>query len=92
MNIYHFVFVVSISDVQWPDCLQSSANIEWKYRDDMKSEEDSRWRQVSHEFSHYGPGIRYVNILHGGMADDMEEGWFGSRMKDLSVIIRFPLQ
>lgn len=62
----------------------------FSYRDDMEPEDRSTWRKVSHTFRDYGIGVRYIKFYHGGMAADMEEGWFGSRMTGASVKIRFP--
>jgi len=60
------------------------------FRDDMEEEDTDSWRKVSHTFKDYGVGVRYIKFYHGGMASDMDEGWFGSRMTGASVKIKFP--
>jgi len=62
----------------------------FKFRKQMEAEEDETWRKVSHTFKEYGVGARYVKYYHGGMAEDMEEGWFGARMTGAAVKVKFP--
>ena len=90
LNVKVSNILVGLSDDRWPHCLNSTGSKEFKFRDDMATDDDTRWRTVSHVFSDYGPGMRYVNIMHGGCAEDMEDGWFGSTMKNTSVIVKYP--
>jgi len=63
-------------------------------RDNIDRMAHDRWRKVTHTFSNYGVGARYVKFYHGGMTDDndMEEGWYGAKMTGSSVIVSFPSQ
>lgn len=62
----------------------------FSFRDNMDAEDDLTWRKVAHTFKDYGVGVRYIKYYHGGMAEDMEEGWFGSRMTGASIKIKYP--
>ena len=56
----------------------------------MEAEEDDHWRKVSHTWTDYGLGVRLVKFYHGGMAESMEEGWLGAKMKGAGVVVRYP--
>ncbi|KAM9758754.1 F-box only protein 2 isoform 2-T2 [Menidia menidia] len=45
------------------------------------------WKQVSHTFSDYGPGMRFVCFEHGGQDSKFWDGWFGVRVTGSSVTI-----
>lgn len=48
---------------------------------------DARWTEVSHTFSDYPPGVRYVHFQHGGKDTQYWAGWYGPRVTNSSVII-----
>jgi len=62
------------------------------FRENIDWDQPDRWRKVTHTFSNYGIGARYVKFYHGGMtADmDMEEGWYGAKMTGSTVKVSFP--
>eukprot|EP00091_Calanus_sinicus_P012146 TRINITY_DN27622_c0_g1_i1.p1 TRINITY_DN27622_c0_g1~~TRINITY_DN27622_c0_g1_i1.p1 ORF type:complete len:121 (-),score=37.75 TRINITY_DN27622_c0_g1_i1:121-429(-) len=62
----------------------------FSFRENMEAEDNDSWRKVTHTFKDYGVRVRYIKFYHGGMAEDMEEGWFGARMTGASVIIKYP--
>ena len=47
-------------------------------------------KRAGHVFRKYGEGARYLRFYHAGMAEDMEEGWWGPKMWGGSVKIDFP--
>jgi len=64
----------------------------FSFRENIDRIQHDRWRKVTHTFSNYGVGARYVKFYHGGMtADmDMEEGWYGAKMTGSTVKVAFP--
>ena len=56
----------------------------------ISADDPEEWRSVGHVFSEYGGGVRFVELYHGGMSDDMEEGWQGPRMRQSTVTIQWP--
>ncbi|EDL81107.1 similar to F-box protein 44 (predicted), isoform CRA_a [Rattus norvegicus] len=48
------------------------------------------WK-VSHTFSNYPPGVRYIWFQHGGVDTHYWAGWYGPRVTNSSVIIGPPL-
>ncbi|KAL3977743.1 DNA helicase MCM8 [Sarotherodon galilaeus] len=49
--------------------------------------DDCSWKQVSHTFSDYGPGMRFISFEHGGQDTKFWDGWFGVRVTGSSVTI-----
>ncbi|XP_029007676.1 F-box only protein 2 isoform X2 [Betta splendens] len=49
--------------------------------------EDCSWRKVTHTFSNYGPGMRFITFEHGGNDTKFWEGWFGVRVTGSSVTV-----
>ncbi|XP_030633717.1 F-box only protein 2 [Chanos chanos] len=49
--------------------------------------DDCSWRQVSHTFTDYGPGLRYISFEHGGQDTKYWDGWFGVRVTGSSVTV-----
>ncbi|XP_047439400.1 F-box only protein 2 [Mugil cephalus] len=49
--------------------------------------DDCSWKQVSHTFSGYGPGLRFIYFEHGGKDTKWWDGWFGVRVTGSSVTI-----
>ncbi|KAG1950122.1 F-box only protein 2 [Pimephales promelas] len=45
------------------------------------------WRKVSHTFTDYGPGLRFISFEHGGQDTKYWQGWFGVRVTGSSVTI-----
>ncbi|KAI4827455.1 hypothetical protein KUCAC02_030847, partial [Chaenocephalus aceratus] len=45
------------------------------------------WKQVSHTFSEYGPGLRFITFEHGGQDTKFWDGWFGVRVTGSSVTV-----
>lgn len=48
---------------------------------------DSKWTEVSHTFSDYPPGVRYIHFQHGGKDTQYWAGWYGPRVTNSSIII-----
>lgn len=48
---------------------------------------DGSWNKISHTFSGYGPGVRFVRFQHGGQDSLYWKGWFGVRVTNSSVTI-----
>ncbi|KAK3512750.1 hypothetical protein QTP70_023559 [Hemibagrus guttatus] len=49
--------------------------------------DDCSWRQVTHTFYDYGPGLRYISFEHGGQDTKYWNGWFGVRVTGSSVTV-----
>lgn len=45
------------------------------------------WQQVTHTFTGYGSGLRYVRITHGSYDDEFWAGQYGTVIDDAEVII-----
>lgn len=43
--------------------------------------------QVSHTFSEYGPGMRFISFEHGGQDTRYWDGWFGVRVTGSAVTV-----
>nr|XP_021525519.1 F-box only protein 6 isoform X2 [Aotus nancymaae] len=48
---------------------------------------DAAWTEVSHTFSDYPPGVRYILFRHGGQDTQYWEGWYGPRVTNSSIIV-----
>lgn len=48
---------------------------------------DGAWSQVSHTFSEYGPGVRFIRFTHLGQDSVYWKGWFGVRVTNSSVTV-----
>ncbi|XP_026880748.2 F-box only protein 2 isoform X1 [Electrophorus electricus] len=49
--------------------------------------DDCSWKQITHVFSDYGPGLRYISFEHGGQDSKYWDGWYGVRVTGSSVTI-----
>ncbi|KAM8916499.1 F-box only protein 2 isoform 1-T2 [Spinachia spinachia] len=49
--------------------------------------DDCSWKQVSHTFTDYGPGMRFITFEHGGQDTKYWDGWFGVRVTASSVTV-----
>ncbi|XP_057567535.1 F-box only protein 2 [Hippopotamus amphibius kiboko] len=47
--------------------------------------DDGGWIEISHTFTDYGPGVRFVRFEHGGQDCVYWKGWFGARVTNSSV-------
>ncbi|KAM9036393.1 F-box only protein 2 [Sarcophilus harrisii] len=45
------------------------------------------WKEISHTFTNYGPGVRFVRFEHGGQDTVYWKGWFGVRVTNSSVMV-----
>ncbi|XP_078414331.1 F-box only protein 6-like [Cetorhinus maximus] len=48
---------------------------------------DAKWNQMTHVFTDYGPGVRYVRFAHEGRDTQFWAGWYGVRVTNSSVTI-----
>ncbi|KAM4704042.1 F-box only protein 2 [Rhinophrynus dorsalis] len=48
---------------------------------------DASWNQISHTFSGYGPGVRFIRFQHGGQDSVFWKGWYGVRVTNSSVTV-----
>lgn len=48
---------------------------------------DQKWQQMKHVFKNYGPGVRYIRLVHGGKDTQFWAGWYGIRVTSTSVEI-----
>ncbi|KAG9481902.1 F-box only protein 2 [Eleutherodactylus coqui] len=48
---------------------------------------DGAWQEISHTFSDYGQGVRFIQFTHSGQDSVYWKGWFGVRMTNSSVTI-----
>ncbi|XP_047462673.1 F-box only protein 6-like [Mugil cephalus] len=49
--------------------------------------DDGQWKQMTHVFKNYGPGVRFIEFVHGGQDTLYWAGWYGIRITDSSVEI-----
>ncbi|XP_008588144.1 PREDICTED: F-box only protein 2 [Galeopterus variegatus] len=49
--------------------------------------DDGGWIEISHTFTDYGPGVRFVRFEHGGQDSVYWKGWFGARVTNSSVCV-----
>lgn len=43
--------------------------------------------KITHTFSDYGPGVRFVYFEHGGQDTVYWKGWYGARITHSSVTV-----
>eukprot|EP00062_Callorhinchus_milii_P012709 gi/632960034/ref/XP_007895965.1/ PREDICTED: F-box only protein 2 [Callorhinchus milii] len=48
---------------------------------------DAEWAEISHTFTDYGPGVRYVRFSHRGKDAQYWDGWFGARVTHSSITV-----
>ncbi|KAM3922711.1 F-box only protein 2-like [Leptodactylus fuscus] len=48
---------------------------------------EGTWNQLSHTFSEYGPGVRFIQFTHGGQDTVCWKGWYGVRVTNSSIKI-----
>ncbi|XP_040211970.1 F-box only protein 6-like [Rana temporaria] len=48
---------------------------------------DGQWHYVTHTFSNYGPGVRYISFQHGGKDTLNWAGWYGVRVSNSSISV-----
>ncbi|KAL4658570.1 F-box only protein 2-like [Arapaima gigas] len=48
---------------------------------------DCSWKEVSHTFRDYSPGLRFILFQHGGQDTSFWQGWYGVRVTGSSVTI-----
>ncbi|XP_051493034.1 F-box only protein 6-like isoform X2 [Apus apus] len=48
---------------------------------------DALWREMSHTFQNYPPGVRYIWFQHGGQDTQFWAGWYGVRVTNSSITI-----
>ncbi|XP_065552867.1 F-box only protein 6-like [Lathamus discolor] len=48
---------------------------------------DAAWREISHTFQNYPPGVRYIWFQHGGQDTQFWAGWYGIRVTNSSITI-----
>ncbi|NXX91935.1 FBX6 protein, partial [Centropus bengalensis] len=48
---------------------------------------DAMWREISHTFQNYPPGVRYIWFQHGGQDTQYWAGWYGIRVTNSSITI-----
>ncbi|XP_027514105.1 F-box only protein 2 [Corapipo altera] len=53
----------------------------------IPQDNDGSWTEISHTFSKYGPGVRFVRFEHGGQDTLFWKGWYGARVTSSSVTV-----
>ncbi|XP_078235194.1 uncharacterized protein LOC110073114 [Pogona vitticeps] len=48
---------------------------------------DAEWREISHTFHNYPPGVRYILFQHGGQDTQFWAGWYGIRVTNSSITL-----
>uniref|UniRef100_A0ABM5ENW4 F-box only protein 6 n=1 Tax=Pogona vitticeps TaxID=103695 RepID=A0ABM5ENW4_9SAUR len=48
---------------------------------------DAEWREISHTFHNYPPGVRYILFHHGGQDTQFWAGWYGIRVTNSSITL-----
>ncbi|XP_065115239.1 F-box only protein 2-like [Paramisgurnus dabryanus] len=55
--------------------------------DDVTVPAETTWTQVTHTFTGYGRGLRFISFEHGGKDNKKWKGWYGIRVTGSSVTI-----
>ncbi|WP_419831708.1 tandem-95 repeat protein [Endozoicomonas atrinae] len=50
----------------------------------------SQWQEVSHQFSGYGTGVRYVYVEHGGKDTEYWAGHYGTAIDNTQIVVNAP--
>ncbi|XP_008276804.1 F-box only protein 44-like [Stegastes partitus] len=58
-----------------------------KFAPDTVYPEVDEWKQMTHIFQNYGPGVRYIRFTHGGKDTRFWKGWYGIRLTESCVEI-----
>ncbi|XP_004607125.2 F-box only protein 2 [Sorex araneus] len=51
----------------------------------VPQDSEDGWTEISHTFTDYGPGVRFVRFEHAGQDSVYWKGWFGARVTNSSV-------
>ncbi|KAM6980787.1 F-box only protein 2 [Aplochiton taeniatus] len=49
--------------------------------------DDCSWKKMTHTFSEYGHGLRFITFEHGGQDTKYWDGWFGVRVTGSAVYL-----
>ncbi|XP_075996943.1 uncharacterized protein LOC142990939 [Genypterus blacodes] len=76
---------------QWTVCLlDGNLKVLQEYQPEhmtLKPKNGGSWKQVTHSFTEYGAGVRFISFVHGGQDTNFWKGWFGARVTKSSVIL-----
>ncbi|KAL2090854.1 hypothetical protein ACEWY4_013117 [Coilia grayii] len=50
---------------------------------------NSSWKRMTHTFSEYGKGLRFISFEHGGHDTRFWKGWYGVRVTDSAIKVHF---
>ncbi|WP_419535924.1 tandem-95 repeat protein [Endozoicomonas sp.] len=50
----------------------------------------SQWQEVSHQFSGYGTGVRYIYVEHGGKDTEYWSGNYGTAIDNTQIVVSGP--
>uniref|UniRef100_A0ABM5EKE1 F-box only protein 2 n=1 Tax=Pogona vitticeps TaxID=103695 RepID=A0ABM5EKE1_9SAUR len=53
----------------------------------IPQDNEGEWNEITHTFTDYGPGVRFVRFEHGGQDTVFWRGWYGARVTHSSVTI-----
>nr|XP_060615070.1 F-box only protein 2 [Anolis sagrei ordinatus] len=53
----------------------------------VPQDNEGEWNEITHTFSDYGPGVRFVRFEHGGQDTCFWKGWYGARVTHSSVTV-----
>ncbi|XP_066493986.1 F-box only protein 2 isoform X2 [Tiliqua scincoides] len=53
----------------------------------VPQDNEGEWTEVTHTFTDYGPGVRFIRFEHGGQDTVFWKGWYGARVTHSQVTI-----
>ncbi|KAK6641688.1 hypothetical protein RUM44_013403 [Polyplax serrata] len=62
---------------------------DFEVRKHVGAADGTQWVKVSHVFTNYGPGVKFIEFYHGGMDSQFWKGHYGSKMTGSTVTVSF---
>ncbi|XP_070614386.1 F-box only protein 2 isoform X2 [Erythrolamprus reginae] len=53
----------------------------------VPQDNEGDWAEITHTFTDYGPGVRFVRFEHGGQDTVFWKGWYGARVTSSTVTV-----
>ncbi|KAJ6656765.1 hypothetical protein lerEdw1_003096 [Lerista edwardsae] len=70
--------------------LSENEDVVAEYRSDtiaVPQDNEGEWTEITHTFTDYGPGVRFIRFEHGGQDTVFWKGWYGARVTHSHVTI-----
>ncbi|KAM6435620.1 F-box only protein 2-like [Liasis olivaceus] len=53
----------------------------------VPQDNEGEWAEITHTFTEYGPGVRFIHFEHGGQDTVFWKGWYGARVTSSAVLV-----